>query len=43
MLTYKAERKGKKVVMIDRYFPSSQTCNVCGYVNEQTKKLSVRE
>ena len=28
---------------IDRYFPSSQTCNVCGYVNKQTKDLSVRE
>ena len=33
---------GKKVVKIDRYFPSSQTCNVCGYVNKQTKDLSVR-
>ena len=43
MLTYKAEWNGKKVVKIDRYFPSSQTCNVCGYVNKQTKDLSVRE
>ena len=43
MLTYKAEWNGKKVVKIDRYFPSSQTCNVCGYVNIHTKDLSVRE
>lgn len=43
MLTYKAEWNGKKVVKIDRYFPSSQTCNVCGYVNKHTKDLSVRE
>ena len=43
MLTYKAEWNGKKVVKVDRYFPSSQTCNVCGYVNKQIKKLYVRE
>lgn len=43
MLTYKAEWNGKKIVKVDRYFPSSQTCNVCGYVNKQTKDLSVRE
>lgn len=43
MLSYKADWNGKKVVKIDRYFPSSQTCNVCGYVNKQIKDLSVRE
>ena len=43
MLTYKAEWDNKKVVTVDRYFPSSQTCNVCGYVNKQIKDLSVRE
>ena len=43
MLTYKAEWNGKHVVKIDRFFPSSQTCNVCGYVNKETKDLSVRE
>ena len=43
MLTYKAEWNGKKIVKIDRFFPSSQTCNVCGYINKQTKNLSVRE
>ena len=43
MLTYKADWNGKSVVKINRYFPSSQTCSVCGYVNKQTKDLSIRE
>lgn len=43
MLTYKAEWNDKKVVKIDRFYPSSQTCSVCGYVNKETKDLSVRE
>ena len=43
MLSYKAEWNGKKVMKVDLYFPSSQTCNVCGYVNKQIKDLSVRE
>ena len=43
MLTYKAEWNGKKVVKIDRFYPSSQTCHVCGYLNKETKDLSVRE
>lgn len=43
MLTYKAEWNGKKVVKVDRYFPSSQTCSACGYINKQVKDLSVRD
>ena len=43
MLTYKSEWNDKKVVKIDRFYPSSQTCSVCGYVNKETKDLSVRE
>ena len=43
MLTYKAEWNDKNVVKIDRFYPSSQTCHVCGYVNKDTKDLSVRE
>ena len=43
MLTYKAEWNGKKVLKIDRFFPSSQTCSVCGHINKETKDLSVRE
>lgn len=43
MLTYKAEWNGKKIVKVDRYFPSSQTCSACGYINKQIKDLSVRD
>lgn len=42
-LSYKAEWNGKKYIKIGRYVKSSQTCNVCGYVNQKTKDLSVRE
>ena len=42
-LEYKCEREDKTLVKIDRYFPSSQTCSECGYINQNTKDLSVRE
>jgi putative transposase len=31
-LRYKAEWYGRKVVAVDRFFPSSKTCNECGWV-----------
>jgi putative transposase len=34
-LTYKAEKFGTRVVVIDRFYPSSKTCSVCGYVLER--------
>jgi putative transposase len=40
MLEYKAEWYGKSIIKIDRYFPSSKTCSVCGLVN---KKLKLKE
>ena len=42
-LTYKAEWNGRTYIKIGRYVSSSQTCNVCGYVNKDIKDLSVRE
>ena len=33
-LTYKSEWYGRTVVVIDRFFPSSKTCNNCGYIKE---------
>lgn len=31
-LEYKAERNGVKLIVADRFFPSSKTCSNCGYV-----------
>ena len=42
-LKYKLEELGKRLVRIDKFFASSQLCNVCGYQNSETKDLSVRE
>lgn len=33
-LKYKARWRGKQVVQIDRWYPSSKTCSDCGYVND---------
>ena len=41
-LTYKAEESGTEVVIADKYFPSSQLCNCCGYKNNQVKDLNIR-
>jgi len=32
MLVYKADWNDKKIVSIDRFFPSSKTCSVCNYI-----------
>lgn len=32
MLEYKAERAGRAVVVVDRWYPSSKTCSVCGHL-----------
>ncbi len=36
-LSYKLAERGKKLITIDKWFPSSKTCNVCGYVNFELK------
>jgi len=42
MLSYKAEWNNKEILKINRFFPSSKTCNCCGYIN-QNLTLDVRE
>lgn len=41
-LKYKLEDQGKQLIKIDKWFPSSKTCNECGYINGELK-LSDRE
>lgn len=42
-LEYKAGWYGREVIVIDRFFPSSQICSCCGTQWPGTKDLSVRE
>lgn len=41
-LKYKADWNDKQIVQVDRFYPSSKTCNVCGWIN-QNLNLSMRE
>ena len=43
MLEYKSEWYGVNLLKAGRFDPTSQTCSVCGYRNNGTKDLSVRE
>ena len=42
MLEYKANWYNRKIVFVDRFYPSSKTCNNCGYVNKELR-LSDRQ
>ena len=42
-LKYLANRYGTQIVFVDRFFPSSQLCNACGYQNPALKDLKIRE
>jgi putative transposase len=32
MLGYKAARYGRRLIVIDRWYPSSKTCSACGHL-----------
>ena len=41
-LEYKTQMRGKQLVFVDRFFPSSKTCSSCGSVQEKMP-LNIRE
>ena len=42
MLKYKAEWYGKKFIQIPRFYPSTKTCHICGYQNNNLT-LDIRQ
>jgi putative transposase len=43
ILEYKASRTGARVLKVERFYASSQTCSCCGTINSTTKDLRVRK
>ncbi len=41
-LEYKCRWNGKTMMKVYRYYPSSQMCSECGYINKKVKNLNVR-
>lgn len=42
-LIYKSDWNNRQYIKIGRFAKSSQPCNICGYINVETKDLSVRQ
>ena len=42
-LEYKALWNNRIYIKVDKYFKSSQTCCVCGFINSNVKNLSIRK
>lgn len=42
-LEYKCAWNDKTLIKIDRFYPSSQMCSECGYVERKVRNLNVRE
>ena len=40
MLEYKARWYNRKIVFVNRFYPSSKTCHNCGYIN---KSLTLKD
>lgn len=43
ILKYKIKWKGKKLIQVNTFYPSSQICHRCGYKNIKVKDLSIRK
>lgn len=42
-ISYKSDWNNRQYIKIGRFTKSSQPCNMCGYINAETKNLSVRQ
>lgn len=42
-LEYKAQWYEREIIEISTWFPSSQTCSCCGYINKRIKDTNIRE
>lgn len=42
MLEYKLTERGKYLIKVDRWFPSSQICHCCGSIHPEMKDLRIR-
>ena len=42
-LEYKTKWNGKKLIKVNKYFPSSQICSNCGFINNELEDLNIRE
>ena len=38
ILEYKARWYNRKIVFVDRFYPSSKTCHNCGHINKELKR-----
>lgn len=43
VLEYKCAWNGRTLVKVDRFYPSSQMCSECGYVERRVRNLNIRE
>nr|DAF57430.1 MAG TPA: endonuclease [Myoviridae sp. ctqfO1] len=43
ILEYVAPQFGTQIVRVDKFYPSSQICNGCGYQNTEIKDLRIRQ
>ncbi len=43
MLGYKLADRGKFLIKVDKFYPSSQLCSYCGYKEPELKDLSIRK
>ena len=41
-LTYKCEWYGKKLILADRFYPSTQRCSECGFVKQGEDKITLQ-